>query len=177
MVTILQWWRHQMEPFSALLAICAGNSLGTGEFPPQRPVTRSFDVFFDVRPNKRLSKQWWGWWFKTPSCPLWRDCNADDIFKSIFFNENAWIAIKLSLKFATKDPINNIPALVQIMTWRRPGDKSLSEPMMVRLPTHMRHSANDSLLAQPWRQANAVQWDCETDYRDCNAPQVFFISR
>ena len=48
-----------METFSALLAICAGNSPGTGEFPTQRPVTRSFDVFFDLRLNIRLSKQWW----------------------------------------------------------------------------------------------------------------------
>ena len=55
------WWRHQIETFSALLAICAGNSPVTGEVPAQRPVTRSFDVFFDLRPNKRLSKQWWGW--------------------------------------------------------------------------------------------------------------------
>ena len=47
-----------METFSALLAICAGNSLVTGEFTAQRPVTRSFDVFFDVSPNTRLSKQW-----------------------------------------------------------------------------------------------------------------------
>ena len=51
------WWRHQMETFSALLAICAGNSPVPGEFPAQRPVTQSFDVFFDLRPNKRLSKQ------------------------------------------------------------------------------------------------------------------------
>ena len=48
-----------METFSALLALCAGNSPVTGEFPAQRPVTRSFDVFFDPRPNKRLSKQSW----------------------------------------------------------------------------------------------------------------------
>ena len=48
---------------------------GTGEFPAQRPVTRSFDVFLDLRPNKRLSKQWWGWWFETPSRPLWRHSN------------------------------------------------------------------------------------------------------
>ena len=47
-----------MEAFSALLAICAGNSPIPGEFPEQRPVTRSFDVFFDLRLNKRLSKQW-----------------------------------------------------------------------------------------------------------------------
>ena len=70
------WWRHQMEIFSALLAICAWNSPVTGEFTAQRPVTRSFDVVFDLRLNKRLSKQWWGWWFETPSCPLWRHRNA-----------------------------------------------------------------------------------------------------
>ena len=52
------WWRHQMETFSTLLAFCAGNSLVTGEFPAQRPVTRSFDVFFDLGLNQQLSKQW-----------------------------------------------------------------------------------------------------------------------
>ena len=61
-----------METFSAFLAICAGNSPGTA----QRPVTRSFDVFFDPRLNQRLSKQPWGWWFETPSWSLWRQCNA-----------------------------------------------------------------------------------------------------
>ena len=66
------WLRHQMETFSPLLAICAGNSLVSGEFLAQRPVTRSFDVFFDLCPNKRLSKQTWGWWYETPSGPLWR---------------------------------------------------------------------------------------------------------
>ena len=67
-----------METFSALLAICEGNSPVTGEFPTQRPVTRSFDVYFDLRPNKRLSKQSWGWWFETLSCPLWRHRNECD---------------------------------------------------------------------------------------------------
>ena len=70
------WWRHQMETFSALLAICAGNSPVTGEVPAQRPVTRSFDVFFDLRLNKPLNKQSWGWWFEAPSRPLWRHCNV-----------------------------------------------------------------------------------------------------
>ena len=69
------WWRHQMETFSALLAICVGNSPVTGEFPAQRPVARGFDVFFHLRPNKRLSKQSWGWWFEMPSRTLWRQCN------------------------------------------------------------------------------------------------------
>ena len=64
------WWRHQKETFSALLAFCAG------EFPAQRPVTRSFRVFFDMRLNKLLSKQSWEWWFETLSLPLWRHCNA-----------------------------------------------------------------------------------------------------
>ena len=62
---------------------------------------------------------------------------ADDIFKCIFFNENVWISIKVPLKFDPKSPINNIPALVQIMAWRGPGDKPLSEPMMVNLLTHI----------------------------------------
>ena len=53
----LAWWRLQMETFFVLLAICAGNSPVPGEFPAQRPVTRSFDVFFDLPLNKRLSKQ------------------------------------------------------------------------------------------------------------------------
>ena len=75
------WWRHQMETFSALLAICAGNSPVPGEFPAQRPVTRSFDVFFDLRLNKRLSKQSWGWWFEALSCPVWRHRNGQEILR------------------------------------------------------------------------------------------------
>ena len=71
----IPWWRHQMKTFSALLAICAGNSPVPGEFPAQRPVTWSFDVLFDLRLNKRSSKQSWGWWFETTSRPLWRHRN------------------------------------------------------------------------------------------------------
>ena len=74
------WWRHQMEIFSALLAICAGNSPVTGEFPTQRPVPRSFDVFFDLRLKKGLRKQSWGWWFETLSRPLWRHCNDSKFY-------------------------------------------------------------------------------------------------
>ena len=72
-----------METFSALLAFCAGNSPVTGEFPTQRPVTRSFDVFFDLRLNTRLGKQCWGWWFETPSRPSWRHSN-------VHFRSNNW---------------------------------------------------------------------------------------
>ena len=62
---------------------------------------------------------------------------ADDIFTCIFFNENCCILIEFSLKYVRKGPIDNNPALVQIMAWRRPGDKPLSEPMMVSLLTHI----------------------------------------
>ena len=68
-----------------------------------------------------------------------RNCRhfADDIFKCIFLNENVWISLKISLKFVPKILINNISALVQIMSWRRPGCKPFSEPMMVSLLTHI----------------------------------------
>ena len=70
------WWRHQMEIFSALLAFVRGIHR-SGWIPhTKRPGTRSFDVFFDLRLNKRLSKQSWGWWLETPSRSLRRHCNA-----------------------------------------------------------------------------------------------------
>ena len=97
-ISPLTWWRHQMETFSALLALCAGTSPVTGEFPTQSPVTQGFDVFFDLRLNKRLSKQSWGWWFETPSRPLWRHCN--EIIRACtnaIFNDRAKIANKNSL--------------------------------------------------------------------------------
>ena len=109
--------------------------------------------------NQHWSRQWFGaeqttshyrnqWW---PSLLTQRYVNSlntlrprqssrhfpDDIFKCIFLNENAWISIKISLKFVPNGPINKIPALVQIMAWRRSGDKPLSEPMMVSLLTHI----------------------------------------
>ena len=87
LVKLISWWRHQMETFSALLAICAGNSPVPGEFPAQRPVTRSFDVFFDLRLNKRFSKQLGGWWFETLSRPLWRHRNVL-AWKWLYFYSN-----------------------------------------------------------------------------------------
>ena len=70
------WWRHQMETFYALLALCEGNPSVTDGFPSQSPVTRSFYVFFDLHLNKRLSKQSRHRWFETPSRSLWRHWNA-----------------------------------------------------------------------------------------------------
>ena len=90
----VSWWRHQMETTSVLLASCAGNSPVPGEFPTKRPVTRSFDVYFDLRPNKRLSKQSWGWWFETLSRPLWRPCNSQAITHA--YDQPGWYNYMIS---------------------------------------------------------------------------------
>ena len=67
-----------------------GDFTGPGEFPAQRPVTRSFDVFFDLRLNKRLSKQPWGWWFETPAWSLWRHRNDLENFLKILYHGIPW---------------------------------------------------------------------------------------
>ena len=66
----------QMETFSEILVFCVGNTPVTGKLPSQRPVTRSFDAFFDLLLNKQLSKQSWDRWFGTPSRSLWCHCNG-----------------------------------------------------------------------------------------------------
>ena len=110
------WWRHQMETFSALLATCAGNSPVPGEFPAQRPVMRSFDVFFDMRPNKRLSKQSWGWWFETPSRSLWRHCNVLTVyFRAVGVTHN-------SLKNSATAYIFEIRIVVNVQIYLEPSN-------------------------------------------------------
>ena len=82
----------------------------------------------------------WHWSITGCGDPLlthWGRDKMDAIFQCIFLNENNWIPIEISLKFVLKGPFNNIPALVQIMAWRRPGDKPLSEPMMVSPLMHI----------------------------------------
>ena len=74
---VLARWRHRMEIFFALLVLCGGNPQVTSEFPSQRPLTRSFDIFFDPRPNLQLSKQWRSRWFETPYRSLWRHSNGN----------------------------------------------------------------------------------------------------
>ena len=94
-----------------------------GEFTGLRwiPLTKASDAelwyFLDLCPNKRLSKQWWGWWFETLSCSLWRHSNGsrqnchnlvEYIFKCIYLNENVWISLTISLKSVLKAPINTL---------------------------------------------------------------------
>ena len=124
---------------------------------------------------------------------------ADDIFKCIFVNEIVRISIKISLKFVPEGPVNNIPALVQIMAWRRPGDKPLSEPVMVSLLTHIcvtrpqwvinavnfpQIARNRHLIARPWgRGMGCLLWvwsliyvlrlssQCQWQYRENFGPR------
>ena len=83
-----------METFPPLLAICMGISPVAGEFPAQRPVTRSFDVWFDLRLTKRLRKQLWGWWFEAPVRPLWRHYNGANIKQYITHTHDVYVIIK-----------------------------------------------------------------------------------
>ena len=81
------WWRYQMERFSALLVFSEGNPPVTGGFPSQMLVTWSADVFFDLRLNKRLSKQTRRRWFETQSRSLWCHCNDEKTFRKWFLSE------------------------------------------------------------------------------------------
>ena len=92
-----------------------GKFTGPGEFPAQRPVTRSFDVFFDLRLNKRLSKQPWGWWFETPEWSLWRHRNVtpkDNISRYQF------VFIVFVMQALSSYPSVILGSLKHIMTWR-----------------------------------------------------------
>ena len=110
----ISWWRHQMETFSSLLAICAGNSPVSGEFSAQRSVTRSFDVFFDLRLNKRLSNQSWGWWFEMLSRPLWRHRNV----KSWVISD-VWVAAQ-SMWLMGCRPVNTLWWNIRLFEYLEP---------------------------------------------------------
>ena len=141
------WWRHQMETFSALLAICAGNSLVIGEFPAQRPLTRSFDVFFDLHLNKWLSKQSWGWWFETPLRPLWRHCNVFGVGRDKLLHSSTPLAIWLSVGYQTWPSIG----------WHHPlviGCLNIGWDCLSRNSVGFFSGATDTPLAQPWWKAN-----------------------
>ena len=147
-----------METFSALLAICAGNSPVTGEFPAQRPVTRGFDVFFDLRLNKRLSKQSWGRWFETLSRSLWRHSNGADVFQTGTSRVDAstlrlvfhsWLSAFTRLIVATHNTISNL------------------------LSTCVSHTAMIFLCC--WFKANHLKYVCELKNRRWNALDPYII--
>ena len=134
------WWRHQTETISALLALCAGISPVTGEFPSQRAVTRSFGVFFDLA--------WTNGWVNNREASILRRHRAHydvivmspnilthlpldkivavfayDNFRCIFLNESDKIPIRISLKFVPRRPIDSKAALVQVMALALGGDE------------------------------------------------------
>ena len=125
-----------METFSVLLAICAGNSPVPSEFPTQRPVTRSFDVYFDLRPNKRLSKQLWGWWLETQSRPLWRHRNVGACLAPSHHLIQYWLIINCAIR-KKKFPENciRIQPLSFKMLWKcRLKKKAIFMPPCVNSP-------------------------------------------
>ena len=112
------WWRHQMETFSALLALCKGNSPAIGEFPPQRPVTRCFGVFFDLGLNKRLSKSSTRRWFETSSRLSWRHCNVVASITNIdlLWSQHGYIIYQLWDAIALSIPNFN-DCTVEVLEW------------------------------------------------------------
>ena len=115
------------EDIFALLAICTGNSLVTGEIPAQRPVTRSFDVFFHLHLNQRLSKQSQGLWFETPPRPLWRHCNG---------SSRLWCGyISLYLGKTPNESIirSSIHSIIFIGLWRTQHVESLNKAKMATI--------------------------------------------
>ena len=124
-----------MESFSALLALCAGTSPVTGKFP----LKRSFDVFFDLRLNKWLSKQSTRSWFDTPSCSLWRHCNGKPVVHKANMLISAIQPLPVRLHRPHLYPLCPIDAiwwhrsesiLAQVIAWCRHDTKSLAEPTL-----------------------------------------------
>ena len=99
------WWRHQMETFAASLAVCEENPPVTGGFPSQRPVTRSFDIFYK-RMNKQLSKQSIRRWFETPLRSLWRRCNEISTWYTCFIQTSWQIRVKSSANVRSVCPLS-----------------------------------------------------------------------
>ena len=142
-----------METFSALLAVCAGNSPVPGEFPAQMPLTRSFDAFFDLHLNIRLNKQSRGWWFKTPSRPLWRRCNyiwwtnccggfaIQDISTNPVWNLNLMETCS-SIKFSSVAPSSHRSFKV----WLGLTDLSLLCSRYIKIIKHHHHSGHSRKL-------------------------------
>ena len=129
-----------MEQFSALLAHCAWNSPVPVNSPHKGQWRGALMLPLICAWINDWVKKTWSWWFETPPWSLWRHCDdfADDIFESIFYNENIWISIKISLKFVPKGPIDNKPSLIHIKAWCRTSGKPLSA-------LQWRHNEHDSV--------------------------------
>ena len=140
-----------METFSVLLALCARNSPVTDEFPSQRQVTRNFDVFFDLRLNKRFSKQSRCRWFETPSHSLWRLCNACTWFALccvlFWLLKYPWILSypsELFYWYVFYCPCGPVTRYVKLLVAHAPGSRE-------RLPRHSGLAIPTCITARAWR--------------------------
>ena len=143
----LIWCRSKKTSKLRVTGLCAGNSPVTGEFPAQMasnaeyvPIWWRHHEFGDFTSlvTDPMLISYHKYRYLTTLRPRQNGRHfPHDNFKRIFLNENAWVSINISLKFVAKGPVNNIPALVQIMAWRRPGNKPLSKPVVVSLLTHI----------------------------------------
>ena len=164
-----------MKTFSALLAICAGNSPVPGEFPSQRPVTRSFDIFFDLRLNKRLSKQSWGWWFETLSSPLWRHSNdLNGAWPEIFGFGTLFYYYQCShllgtagkrgdikhhwIKMVALPSINVIRSLSGFLSRNENTTTLLEYLMLVDRKTHIHKISVKRIITIPCKMCHVLKW-------------------
>ena len=138
------WWRHQRAIFSRNWHFVRGIHRVTGGFPSQRPVTRSFDVLFDLRLNKRLCKQWKRRWFEKTPCSLWCHCNVK-CFYVIFVAWSAWCWLLINEDLRPKAisrrvhklPLSRMSSeiiLLKSMPYL-PGDTELNERNLVQIVT------------------------------------------
>ena len=149
--SLYSWWRHKMETFSALLVLCARNSPVPGDFPSQRPVTQSFDVFFDLRQNKRLSKQSWGWWFETPLRPSCRHCNVtnDDLMYWHIYSSKVSVSYLIEAEWRIYASVNYAIILYNNLS-------------PVRCQAIIRINGNDKMIKLESKFQNVIQEKCRS---------------
>ena len=138
-----------METFSALLAICAGNSPVTGEFAAQMPVTHSFDIFFDLRLYTWLSKQPQGWWFETQSRPLWRHCNDYDFELIAVSPRDIDTKLHINLSVITVTPNRARPSVGTVLTTTKTRYIDTSHSLAIIL--NYRFPSPDNIFRDDWR--------------------------
>ena len=138
-----------------------GEFTGPGEFPAQRPVTRSVGVFFDLRLNKRLSKQSWGWWYETPPWLLWRQCydicrfigsdwsyrNVNDAHIYIMTSDNPFV------------PMHHVYPELEADRWQL----SLTK-----------YNVNDTWRKGSWHQTVKMKF-CRYEWRECGSWFVYCL--
>ena len=162
---------------NALLAFCAGNSPVTGEFPVQSPVTRSFDVFFDLRLNRQLSKQWRRWWFETLPRLLLRHCNARELiwWPVALTTLTRWSLNKLADILQTKLPKTFQNIYRKSSNIRHNKSKNLNYSHIVLGDDPTAYEGSTSLLPTRLRLILMVWWYHSCDGFSFNSHMLFTL--